>query len=46
MKPMVIMLMLYKVNQLFVLFLFNIPVNSYGHVGTVTLDFVGHLPYI
>ena len=31
---------------LFVLFLLNIPVNSYGHVGLVTSDFVGLLPDI
>ena len=28
----------------FVLLLLNIPVNSYGHVGTVTSNFVGLLP--
>ena len=28
------------------LLLLNVPVKSYGHVGTVTSDFVGHLPNI
>ena len=31
---------------LFVFMLLNVPVNSYGHVGTVAFDFVGLLPDI
>ena len=45
-KMMPVILQFASVMRFFVLMLHNVPVNSYGYVGSVAYNFMGLLPYI